>query len=137
MQDLQYTTQKMEDSETMKILTTLHKSKSIFHCDHPDEPKEASGRQPVFHPVRTAYYMQTTRTWCSYSRPNNPADATYREQTQTTRTWCQDTNAVAANSGDVLHNRQDARASRPDALQQLMKNCCLPFGRPMSCPDAT
>jgi hypothetical protein len=55
MQDLQYTAKKMEDSETMKILTTLQKSKSIFHCDRPDEPEEASGHQLVFHPVRTTY----------------------------------------------------------------------------------
>jgi hypothetical protein len=30
----------------------------------------------------------------------------------------------------------DARASRPNALQQLTKNCCLQIERPMSCPDA-
>jgi hypothetical protein len=48
---------------------------------------------------------------------------------------CQDANVVAARSGGVLHNHPDARASYPDALQQLMKNCCLPSGRPMSCPD--
>jgi hypothetical protein len=36
---------------------------------------------------------------------------------------------VAANNGGVIHNC-------PDALQQLMKNYCLPSERPMSCSDA-
>jgi len=109
---------KVKIPKTMKILATLQMAKSVFPCDHSNGPEKAFGRQPMFHPVRTTYQTQTTRTWCSHSRP----DAHRTRPTESTCSHkCQGANAVTANSGCVIHNR-------PDTLQQLIKNCCLPSG---------
>jgi len=92
--------------------------KVSFPCDRPDGAKEASECQPVLilseqrirrKPqglgVRTAVRTRPTESICSHK--------------------CHDANTVARNSGGILHNRPDARASHPDALWQLMRNCCL------------
>jgi len=66
------------------------------------------------------YIMSEQRSKC---KPHGLSVCTAVQTTQrmrpTERTCshkCQDANAVAGNSGDVLHNRPDARASHPDAL---------------------